>query len=220
MRSFGCSPNLVEDAFCQVHQTSGEHRTLTYFTKATDWRTHLRDASLRSGWPGGGRRIGVSAVLADFMASCFRPPGDRPGRAGPLQRTQKGTRCTCIRAALVRRSAPKTSTPRFVGTEFSELRGVRLGAGGVPPAGSGEDFRVHQARVEAHQVDPGIHGDPVRDAAALTTAVGLEGPVAPHVDVGGRVGGENAHPLGRVVGSQGAVPPAYRAVAIHHLHRW
>ena len=78
---------------------------------------------------------------------------------------------------------------------------------------------MYQARVDAHQVDPRIHGDPVRDAAALTTAVGLEGPVAPHVDVGGRVGGEHAHPLGRVIGPQGAVPSAYRAVAIRHLHR-
>src|SRR5918993_3541956 len=113
-------------------------------------------------------------------------------------------------------------SPKCVEVEFCELPlyGVRLRAGGVPRAGSGEDFRIHQTRVDAHHVNPGIHGDPVRDAAALTTAVGLEGPVAPHVDVGGRVGGEHAHPLGRVVGPQGAVPPAYRAVAIPHLRRW
>jgi hypothetical protein len=38
----------------------------------------------------------------------------------------------------------------FACTAFSELRGVRLGAGGVPRAGGGQDFRVHQARVDAH----------------------------------------------------------------------
>ena len=49
----------------------------------------------------------------------------------------------------------------FAITEFSELRGVRLGAGGVPHAGGGQDLRVHQACVDAHHVNPGIHGDPV-----------------------------------------------------------
>src|SRR5215203_1859358 len=102
---------------------------------------------------------------------------------------------------------------------FSELRGVRLGAGGVPHAGGGQDLRVHQARVDAHHVNPGIHGDPVRDTAAVPAAVGLEGLFAPHVYVGGRIGGEHAHQLRRVVGPQGAVTPAYRAVAIIHLHR-
>jgi hypothetical protein len=66
---------------------------------------------------------------------------------------------------------------------------------------------------------PGIHSDPVRDAPAPPAAVGLEGPVAPHVDVGGRLRGEHAHPLGRVVGPQGAVPPAYGAAAIVDLRR-
>src|SRR5215213_11156478 len=113
-----------------------------------------------------------------------------------------------------RRGIPRTSC-----TEFSELRGVRLGAGGVPHAGGGQDLRVHQAHVDAHHVDPGIHGDPVRDTAALPTAVGLEGLIAPNVDVGGRIGGEHAHPLRRVVGPQGAVTPAYRAMAIIHFHR-
>src|SRR5918998_4025973 len=102
---------------------------------------------------------------------------------------------------------------------FSKLRGVRLGAGGVPHAGGGQDLRVHQARVDAHHIGPGIHGDPVRDTAAVPAAVGFEGLIAPHVDVGGRIGGEHANPLRRVVAPQGAVTPAYRAVAIIHLHR-
>jgi hypothetical protein len=54
-------------------------------------------------------------------------------------------------------------------------------------AGSGQDPWVHQARVDAHHLHPGIRGDPVRDAPALPTAVGREDPVAPHVDVGGLV---------------------------------
>src|SRR5215204_4420436 len=89
----------------------------------------------------------------------------------------------------------------------------------MPHAGGGQDSRVHQARVDAHHVNPGIHGDPVRDTAAVPAVVGLEGLFAPHVDVGGRIGGQHAHLLRRVVGSQGAVTPAYRAVALVHLHR-
>ena len=72
----------------------------------------------------------------------------------------------------------------FTQTALQEIRRVRLGAVGVPHAGSDQNIRVHQARVDAHHLDPGIHSNPMRDAPALTTAVGLEDLIALHVDVG------------------------------------
>ncbi len=49
-------------------------------------------------------------------------------------------------------SAWKGRSRNFVLRAFSEVRRARLGAVGVPHAGGGEDFRVHQARSEADRM--------------------------------------------------------------------
>ncbi|CAA9478091.1 MAG: hypothetical protein AVDCRST_MAG12-1328 [uncultured Rubrobacteraceae bacterium] len=89
----------------------------------------------------------------------------------------------------------------------------------VAQAGDGEHLRGHEARVDAHPLGPATGGGPVRDAAANPAAVEPDGPVVPHVDVGGRVGGQQAHLVRRVVGPQDAIAAAYRAVALRDLRR-
>ena len=73
--------------------------------------------------------------------------------------------------------------------------GVPIGVGAIAKAYActGKDLRGHEARVDAHPVALAVYGSPVRDTAAVPTAVEFDGPAVPHVDVGGRIGGQHAH---------------------------
>src|SRR5215208_2124264 len=72
-------------------------------------------------------------------------------------------------------------------------------------------------RIDAHPVALAICGGPMRDTAAIPTAVKFGSPAIPHVDVGGRIGRQRVHLVGRVVSPQNAVTPAYRAVTLRNL---
>jgi hypothetical protein len=59
----------------------------------------------------------------------------------------------------------------------------------VAHAGTGEHFRGHEARIDAHPVTLAVYGGPMRDAATMSAAVEPDGPVVPRVDVGRGIGG-------------------------------
>ena len=59
----------VEPALAMA--AAGVHNVVTYFSNATN----LRGTALRSGEPGGGRGIGVIAMLAGLLALRFRAQG-------------------------------------------------------------------------------------------------------------------------------------------------
>jgi hypothetical protein len=99
---------------------AGRHNVVTYFTNATDLGTQLRGVALRSGWPGGGRRTGVIAMLAGLFSPSFcrtqeslwglavtsgQPRGPNDARAS-------------MRPPSIGRSTRKTSAANFAQTAF------------------------------------------------------------------------------------------------------
>jgi len=81
-----------------------------------------------------------------------------------------------------------------------------------------QDVRRQQTRADAHAVIGGVHRPPMRDAAAIGTAVKGEIAIAPLVGIGRRGLGD-AYLLWWVVGPERAVAAADGAVAALHFFR-
>ena len=107
---------LSAGVYSPVRHGPGVLRVVTCFPNATN----SRNTALRSGEPGGGRRVGVSAMQASLLSTGLRCTEenflDHPISSG-RPRGPKDDRSSG-RPTLVRRGAPKTGTPRFVGTAF------------------------------------------------------------------------------------------------------
>ena len=96
---------------------AGAHNVVTYFTNATD----LRGTALRFGKQGGGRRIGVSVVLAGFLAPYFRAEGIGRGLVVSSGEPWSYT------MPHVRHRGNKALFANFAQTSFSKVRWVAPG---------------------------------------------------------------------------------------------
>ena len=92
--------------------TAGAHNVVTYFPNIRD----LRGMALRSGEPGGGCRIGMSAMLACLLALCFHAQGSAGVFWSPRVNRERYT------TPHMRHRGNRAVFANFTQTVFSEVR--------------------------------------------------------------------------------------------------